>query len=208
MSEDSQNADEGLKHAIEERVRERLPAIQKAIHTKTGQRLSEDVLAQVLAAPMADVATELTIQASYEVAGPMPSPRVMAGYVELYPGAAEQLFEQFRDEQRHRHQWENRAITETAGERRRRDRCAYAIAGAGLLSAAYIASLGAHTVAAVLVGAIVLGGGAIILGREFLASHSENGTEVSIRPDGSNSHRETGNQRASGKRRGNAGQKK
>lgn len=190
-----------MKHAIEERVKEKLPGIQRAIRTETGKTVPEDVLAGILAAPMADVATEVTIQASYAYAGPMPSPHVMAGYVQLFPGAAEQLFRQFEDEQKHRHRWEDNALLATSRERRRRDVGAYLIAGVGLICAGYIAYLGATTVAAILAGAIVLGGGALVLGRQFLASHSKDGIHVSIEPDGSNSHTDLRSQKTSRKQK-------
>lgn len=199
---------DGLKQAVEERVREKLPAIQSAIQSQTGKKLPDSVLFDMLADPMTEVvATEVTVQSSSQYAGPMPSPQHMRDYARIYPGAPEQLFRQFELEQKHRHAWEDRALSHTNGERRRRDLGAYAIAIAGLAVAFYLASLGAHIPAAILAGTIVLGGGALFLGRQLFASHGKEGTQLSIQEDGSNSHRAVNTKKASSRRRRSNGAK-
>ncbi|NTG22015.1 DUF2335 domain-containing protein [Agrobacterium rhizogenes] len=194
--DDDADGQEELKQAFEQGVRQLLPQIQESIKRQTGTNLPVSVLTQALAEPMADVATKITIQATSVYAGPMPSPHTMAGYAELYPGAPEQLFQQFRDEQKHRHEWENKALEQASNERARRDIGAYLVAGAGIAAACFLALLGALTAAAILIGAIVLGGGALVLGRQFFASHSGGETQVSIQPDGSNNHADIRTQKA------------
>lgn len=201
MSGEDDGIEANVKHAVEERAKEILPALRQAIKTQTGKTLTDDVLNGLIVEPMAGVATEVTVQATYAYAGPMPSPHVMADYAKLFAGAPAQLFEQFKAEQTHRHNWENRAIDETSKERRRRDVGAYVIAGIGLAIAAYLAYLGAYNAAAILTGTIVLGGGALVLGRQLLASHTKDGTQIAITPDDSNAHADVQTQRTSKKRK-------
>ncbi len=204
MSSEEDSVQTNVKQAVEERAKEMLPALSRAIKSETGKTVPDSVLIDLLVEPMADVATEVTVQATYAYAGPMPSPHVMAGYAQLYPGAPAQLFEQFKAEQTHRHDWENNALSTTSNERRRRDIGAYAIAGLGLGVAVLLAILGAHVVSGLLTGAIVLGGGALVLGRQFLATHTADGTHVSLKPDGSNDHADLRSQKTSSKRKSNS----
>jgi len=42
--------------------------------------------------------------------GPLPSPEILAQYETLYPGAAKQIFDQFKDQSNHRMALENKVI--------------------------------------------------------------------------------------------------
>lgn len=199
MDEESSTIEDELKHNFETRVKEKLPAIQRAIQAETGKAISTPTLMEILSTPLAELAIEVTTQATYAYSGPMPSPHIMAGYVELFPGAADQLFRQFESEQKHRHNWENNALKMAFGERSRRDFGSYLLTFCGLSLAAFLAYLGSPAIAALLGGFLVLGGGAIIFGRQFFASHSKDGTHVAINHDQNSPHKDNGSQKASKK---------
>ncbi len=201
MSDDEARSQEvAIRQAIAQAVQGSAPQVKKAIEDRVGKKISDADFAKIFT-PMTTVATEVTVQATETYAGPMPSPRIMAGYASVFPGAPEQLFRQFEAEQAHRHEWENKALELTSAERKRRDYSVYVISSFGLLLAGFIASLGDTIAASILTGLIVLGGGAIILGKQFLASHTKDGTHLAIQPDGSNSHAESRAQQASRRRR-------
>lgn len=177
---DGGGIEESVKQGVAERVKDKLPSIVQAIESQTGKKLSQDILERLLAPSMTAVATEVSMQATVEYSGPMPSPQVMRGYAEIYPGAPEQLFAQFKAEQEHRHNWENNALEATKSERKRKD-CLAALSGVlGIGFSCFLAYLGAHVASAVVVVLLVLGGGAIMLGRQFLAHHGEDGTHVQV----------------------------
>jgi uncharacterized membrane protein len=178
--EESGSDDESLRSVIEERMRERLPTLQSAIQSKTGKKISESELGEILSGEMSGVVAEISILASSAYSGPLPSPGIMRGYADLFGKAPEQLFEQFKSEQEHRHSCEKRALGASISDQKRRDFGALTMAFSGICLSMYLAYLGAHIVSALLVGALVLGGGALVLGRQFLASHGENGTQVAI----------------------------
>ncbi len=182
-------------------AREVAQSIQSKIQEKAGRRITEGELQQIIEPAMTEVVQEITIQASHHYSGPMPSPQVMQGYVQLYPQAAAQLFEQFKEEQDHRHQWENKALSDNSAERKRRDLGAYFLVSLGIAAACYLAYLGAHTTAAFLIGALVLGGGALVFGRQLLMMYNKDGAVVQVHSDEQNGHSSTRSQKASQKQK-------
>ncbi len=56
----------------------------------------------------ASIAIEQTISASY--VGPMPPPPMLRQFDQVVPGLAREIADSARDEQRHRHRWENKAL--------------------------------------------------------------------------------------------------
>lgn len=182
-------------------AREVAQSIQSKLQEKTGRRIPEGELQQIIEPAMTEVVQEITIQASHHYSGPMPSPQVMQGYVQLYPQAAEQLFAQFKEEQTHRHEWENKALADNSAERARRDYGAYFLVTVGIAAACYLAYLGAHTTAALLVGALVLGGGALVFGRQLLMMYGKDGAVVQVHSDEENGHTSTRSQKASQKQK-------
>ncbi len=199
MDDQQDDVEQDVRSVVEAGLKEVVPDLQDVIQQKTGKRLSEAELQKIIEPALAEVATEITFKASHAYVGPMPSPHVMQGYAQLYPDAPAQLFQQFKAEQDHRHNWENQALRVTAAEGQRRDNGAYIIAACGIACAAFIAYLGAHAIGAVLAGAVVLGGGALVLGRQFLASHDENGTKVTVNSDDQGEHRDVRSQQSSRK---------
>ena len=189
--------DDSLRTVIEDRMRERLPTLQSAIQSKTGKKISESELGEMLSDEMSGVIAEVTVLATSAYSGPLPSPSVMRGYSELFGEAPKQLFHQFKAEQEHRHSCEKNALQASINDQKRRDFGAIAMAFFGICLAVYLAHQGAHVISALLVGALVLGGGALVLGKQFLASHNETGTQVSINAGDSSKHTDTKDARSS-----------
>ncbi|CDI11956.1 DUF2335 domain-containing protein [Agrobacterium pusense] len=190
-SEENKQFDDGMKNVVDMGVKEILPLVQGAIERKTGNKVTEGELANLVPA-IEEVVTEVTTMSmGYAYAGPMPHPAMMRAYVDLYPDAAKQLFQQMENEQKHRHGWENKAIDETSDERKRRDFGAYGLVVVGILAACYLGYLGATTVAGAVIAALVLGGGALVLGRQLLARHGEDGTMVHVNSDDQKPHQNT-----------------
>lgn len=192
-AESSNELDDGVKNAVDSQMKEFLPVLQGAIEKSTGKKVAEKDLEVLVRPALEEAVTEVSIQTTqYAYQGPMPHPTMLRAYAELYPDAPAQLFRQFQAEQTHRHQWEGEAITLSARERRRRDYGAYATVVVGIFAAMYIASLGGFIPAAILVGALVLGGGALVLGRQLLASHGKNGTQIHVNSDDQKPHSNRG----------------
>ena len=75
MSEEESGADDdSLRSVIEERMRERLPTLQSAIQSKTGKKISESELEEILSGEMSGIVAEVTILASSAYSGPLPIP--------------------------------------------------------------------------------------------------------------------------------------
>ena len=172
-----------IRDAVEERLKLRLPALQAAFEAKTGEQISISDLQEVLTPEMLDVAeqvTQVTISHNRMHSGPLPSPQTMREYAEIYPDAAKQFFGQLKREQDHRHEWELTHLNGALSDRRRKDLAMLAVAAGGLAICAILAFMGAPEAAAVSATIMVLGGGALALGRRFLATHSKDGLQVQL----------------------------
>lgn len=71
---------------------------------------ASELLKPLLRNPAQAQGTAAKLVAGMEThAGPLPHPHILSGYEELIPGAARTILDMAREEQRHRHNMENRA---------------------------------------------------------------------------------------------------
>lgn len=163
---------------IHEVVRRELSVWRSDIERASGKQLSEQDLEPLVARIAQSTFRAVTISKTHQ--GPLPSPAFVKEYTEFYPSAAEEIFELAKREQRHRHDWENGALQSSIAEGRRRDAFAALLVVLGLGIAGYLVYEKQAIPAALLSAVLILGGGAIMFGREFIASHDGKNTKVEV----------------------------
>ncbi|MEQ1934670.1 MAG: hypothetical protein ABL962_12470 [Fimbriimonadaceae bacterium] len=181
MSEDEQDPSKGPPPDVPTVVSEQVEATVKNVRGQLLDRqidVSEEVLSEVLAPALAGVAVEVSELVISRHSGPLPSVAVLKGYAEVYPDGPAQLFRQLKQEQDHRHQWENDARKGQQDERKRRDLIMGGIVALGIIAGIYLIGKGADWQGTALIVLLVLGGGALAFGRMFLATHGKDGTKV------------------------------
>ncbi|MFD1333893.1 DUF2335 domain-containing protein [Methylopila musalis] len=89
--------------------------------------------------------------------GPLPPAEELRSYDGLVQGGAERIFRQFEAEAEHRRGLDSFALAEDAAERRRAQWAAGLFAFGALGVGAFALHLGAHSVAAVVLGATLVG---------------------------------------------------
>ncbi|GLK75999.1 hypothetical protein GCM10008171_12530 [Methylopila jiangsuensis] len=89
--------------------------------------------------------------------GPLPPARELRSYDGLVAGGAERIFRQFEAEAEHRRGLDSFALAEDAAERRRAQWAAGLFAFGALAVGAFALHLGAHGVAAIVLGTTLVG---------------------------------------------------
>ncbi|WP_404405810.1 hypothetical protein [Pelagibacterium halotolerans] len=171
----TEDASEVATHHVEAAVRH-----VKGELAKRGSDVPDDVLTEVLAPAFAGMAVEVSQTYVSSHSGPLPSAKAMKEYAELYPEAPAILFGHLQQEQKHRHHWESEAIRVPSAQMRRRDFLMFGTVAIGLAAAFYMIYERQVVWAAILIVVLILGGGALALGRQFLASHGKDGTSVQV----------------------------
>lgn len=169
-----------VQKEIEIFIGKEIPRLQDRLQSLTGKKFSEEQVRPIVDEVAVATLSAISITTIKSHIGPLPPPDVVRGYDEIYPGAAGQLFRGLEVEQAHRHNFENKALGADIGDSKRKDGISFFTAIGGLIVAGLCIQTGASVIGAILAGAIVLGGAAIWFGREFFASHNEDGTHVKV----------------------------
>ena len=170
----------GVQREIEIVVGKEIPKLQDRLQTLTGKKFSDEQVRPIVDEVAVATLSAISVTTVRSHIGPLPPPEVIRGYVDIYPGAASQLFQGLEAEQTHRHNLENKALDADIGDSKRKDVISFITALIGLMVAGFCIQSGATAIGAILAGAIVLGGAAIWFGRELFASHNKDGTHVKV----------------------------
>lgn len=107
--------------------------------------------------------------------GPIPSPKIMEGYEEISPGAANRILKMAEKQQAHRHQMENNMLSAAASKDKRGQWFAGALAIIALASATFLGYHDKTFVASIIGGTTIIGlCGIFALGKFYKTKNSEN----------------------------------
>ncbi|WP_372003012.1 DUF2335 domain-containing protein [Tistrella mobilis] len=179
MNERTPNPEDSeMAERLNEVIRQNAISKLKDLNSNTVKSNNREALAQLVADVASDSLLEIIeiseIEKSHYHMGPLPDPATLRGYDEVVPGSAAQIVNSLAEEQRHRHNWENKALSSASKERVRRDLIASFLASLAFVAGIYLIYLGNSWEAVALILGVVLGGSALFLGRQILVRLGQN----------------------------------